>query len=283
MSNRRIALLVLIAATLVMALALTLLFFDRHAPRPSPKALAAAKKGMMTATAPKPKPKTVSILGFVSNVKPGTLLRPGQIGKIQVPADKMPKGAMPYSRAVEGRYYGSLLKVSGFGDRALMPDMVIRPGQSGFLTAVLKPGEQAITIRVDPVTDSAGLIWPGDHVDVLLLQSIPAVRLGHNLAIETVLHDVEIIATGSNLVRPNSVGQNTPTVTLEVTPQQAASLVLAEKLGALSLSVLSGRPAADPPSKPTWAYQVSSTIKALPRQDNITLFAGKNQQSVEVP
>ena len=47
-------------------------------------------------------------------------------------------------------------------------DHTVRPDQKGFLSAVLSPGKRAISVPVNDVTASAGLIGPGDYVDLLL-------------------------------------------------------------------------------------------------------------------
>ena len=50
---------------------------------------------------------------------------------------------------------------------------VMRPGDHGFLAAVLEPGMRAVTIAVDNTTGLAGLIWPGDQVDLILTRRSP--------------------------------------------------------------------------------------------------------------
>ena len=98
---------------------------------------------------------------------------------------------------------------------------VMRPGDHGFLAAVLLPGMRAVTVGVDAITGTAGLIWPGDRVDLILTQRSwnAACRSGHRVAAETVLTDV----AGDRhrpAARPgaHSIGSEQParTVTLEV-------------------------------------------------------------------
>ena len=55
---------------------------------------------------------------------------------------------------------------------------VVGPGQRGFLAAVLRPGTRAVTIRVGPATSYAGLIDPGDRVDVILSADLAGRRGG---------------------------------------------------------------------------------------------------------
>ena len=56
------------------------------------------------------------------------------------------------------------------GDVVLSAD-ALNPGDRGFLAAVLGPGMRAVTVGVDAVSGLAGLIWPGDRVDLILTQS----------------------------------------------------------------------------------------------------------------
>ena len=57
--------------------------------------------------------------------------------------------------------------------QVILPADIMRPGDHGFLAAVLTPGRRATSIGVDAVSGTAGLIWPGDHVDVILTQEMP--------------------------------------------------------------------------------------------------------------
>jgi pilus assembly protein CpaB len=98
-------------------------------------------------------------------------------------------------------------------------------------------------VGADSLTGTAGLIWPGDHVDVLLLQSIddPTRPLGKRIAAETVLTDTRVIAIDQQLAQGATPGStdNKPatTVTLEVTTKQAEQVEVATRLGRLSLVV----------------------------------------------
>jgi pilus assembly protein CpaB len=157
-----------------------------------------------------------------------------------------------------------------------LSNAVIRPGDHGFLAAVLLPGMRAVTVGVDAVSGAAGLIWPGDHVDVVLTQTLDdaSVPLGQRIAAELVLANVRVIATGQQLVQGTMPGAGTDkqqpppeatTVTLEVTPDQAERCEVATHLGPLSLVVHSSESApqaaltaALPP--PVWADEVSPAL-----------------------
>ena len=115
---------------------------------------------------------------------------------------------------------------------------------------------RAVSIAVDAVTGVSGLIWPGDHVDVLLTQhmNVAGAPLAESVFSETVLRNVRVIAidqkivqgaTGNAATAAASAGaQVYRTVTLEVSPPQAEKIAVAERLGALSLAM---RPASEEP------------------------------------
>ncbi len=202
-------------------------------------------------------------------------------------------GSVEFSVKAEDHFYGAMLRHDMSPGTPLTPADVLFPGTRGFLDAVLHPGQQAVTIPVNAITDSSGLLWPGDHVDVLLVQSLPAQREpGLNIAAERVLSDVEVIAAGSSLLHSSygnaQAALPVSAVTLAVTPRQAKHLLLAENLGGLDLSILSSRTKTAPTdsiaagSGPTWAYQVSPAIRDRDF-NSVTVFTGTAQQGYSVP
>ncbi|MEA2785063.1 MAG: pilus assembly protein CpaB [Candidatus Eremiobacteraeota bacterium] len=108
------------------------------------------------------------------------------------------------------------------------------------LSVVLKPGMRAIAIAVDRVKDVAGLIKPGDRVDVI---AVPG-RVGTETPVATtILRGALVLALGAQLessapISPAEV-QNAATVTLGVTPAQAAVLASADVNATLRLALRS--------------------------------------------
>ena len=122
-------------------------------------------------------------------------------------------------------------------------DDVLRPRDRGFLAAVLPPGTRAVSIAVDPVSGVGGLIWPGDRVDVILTQEIPAAGTTPKRVVgETVLNDVRVVAVDQDIVQGASPtagvsGRLASTVTLQASEGQAERLTVAGHLGRLSLAI----------------------------------------------
>ena len=154
------------------------------------------------------------------------------------------------------------------------------------------PACAPVTVGVDAVSGLSGLVWPGDRVDLILTQSqdgndVPPSR---RVSGETVLHDVRVLAIDRQLIQgatsESPESQAVRTVTLEVTPADAERVVVAAKLGHLSLSVVAvAQSAAVSDTTPsslragsgiTWGGDVSSALRRGPGTDGTTvrLFQG---------
>ena len=128
---------------------------------------------------------------------------------------------------------------------------VLGPRQKGFLATVLKPGSRAVTVRVGPATSHAGLIDPGDRVDVILSAEVALDGGDRSVFTRTIVEDVRVVAidrrpgTGAE---PKEGEERTEivTATLEASPAQGDRLALGEHQGALSLAVRSLAAAQDP-------------------------------------
>ncbi len=248
-----------IFGVLVAALVAVLVFAYSLVGHPKPPPVAAAP----------PPPPSEQILVAAKPLQAGVLLQPVDINTIHVLVSAAPAGAIVDSPANRASLMGALVRTQIAAGMPLRDDWLIHPGDHGFLAAVLAPGMRAVTVAVSAVTSSNGLIWPGDTVDVLLTQTIAGAPYARSIAAETVLSDVRVIATGAELAKNPAAGPSgggaTSTVTLEVTPEQAARCIVASHLGTLTLIVHSAQGAATktkgkaPPAplKPVWAGDVS--------------------------
>ena len=119
---------------------------------------------------------------------------------------------------------------------------VVGPGQKGFLAAVLRPGTRAVTIRVGTATSQAGLIDPGDQVDVILSAEL-SIDGGERIVFaRTIAEDIRVVAINRQVENREEAAFDPgdfATATLEATPAQADRLVLGEHEGRLSLAVRS--------------------------------------------
>jgi pilus assembly protein CpaB len=104
------------------------------------------------------------------------------------------------------------------------------------LAAQLSRGYRALTIQVDQVTSLAGQLAPGDQVDLLYSRGESAAT-----TIAPLLEGVRILATGADTdASPANASdvlqaREFSTVTLLVTAEDAARIVLAEQTGRITV------------------------------------------------
>jgi pilus assembly protein CpaB len=225
-------------------------------------------------------PVKVTALVMARSLPAGSLLKPEDLAVKELEQAALPPGGNLDTTEVRRSLNGAMLRRSaGAGDLVLSGD-VTRPGDHGFLAAVLQPGMRAVTVGVDAVSGTAGLIWPGDHIDLIMTQSQDGanVPVARRVSAETVLENARVIAIDQRLVQgasPNEKeGQTARTVTLEVTEEQASRVAVASRIGRLSLSVRAAELVAVPAVAPGAAPGAYGAIEAAPVRQNDLIWAG---------
>jgi pilus assembly protein CpaB len=237
----------------------------------------------------------VALLIAARPLRAGTLLKPEDLAAEQRAAKEVPAGARIDTEAARSDLLGALIRRNLAKGDVLLSSDALNPGDRGFLAAVLGSGMRAVTVGVDAVSGLSGLVWPGDRVDLILTQSqegndVPPSR---RVSGETVLHDVRVLAIDRQLIQgatsESPESQAARTVTLEVTPADAERVVVATRLGHLSLSVVAvaqttagqetGAPSQRPGNGITWGGDVSSALRGGAGGDGTTvrLFQGPSE------
>src|SRR5690606_38651953 len=111
----------------------------------------------------------------------------------------------------------------------------------GFLSAVLPSGMRAVSTRTSPQTGAGGFILPNDRVDVILTRRDQSADGGNQgYSSERVLENARVLAIDQTVEEQDGktvvVGN---VATLELRPEHAEILALAEQLGDLSLALRS--------------------------------------------
>jgi pilus assembly protein CpaB len=120
---------------------------------------------------------------------------------------------------------------------------LVGPEDRGFLAAALSPGMRAVTVPVTATSGLAGFVFPGDHVDIVLTESVSGSGDQPLKVSETILRNVRVLATDQRYTDKDQDGkvkvQQASNVTLEVTPKIAEKIAVAQSVGSLSLSLRS--------------------------------------------
>ncbi|MBP0445290.1 Flp pilus assembly protein CpaB [Roseomonas sp. SSH11] len=241
------------------------------------------------APAAPPPPPRARVLVAARAMPPGTLLKEGDLTVQELAPEAVPPGAALEDARLEMQ--GGLLRRFLEAGESLPRDEVLRPRDRGFLAAVLRPGRRAISVGVDVVTGAAGLIWPGDQVDLILTQELAAgdAPLGRRVIGETVLVDVRVIAVDQQFTQGASgtdptVPRIARTVTLEVSSDQAERVAVASRLGRIALTVRAIEPPQDvmPIGNPVFSADVSPALNAgmVSRGARMQVIQGGEKQEV---
>ena len=139
---------------------------------------------------------------------------------------------------------GAMTRLAFLRGEPIRNDKLVKNGQGGFMSAILPTGMRAVAIKIDGSGDSSagGFILPNDRVDVVRVyrdDEATKARGAEVLATQTILANVQVLAIGQILQDDNgkkvAVGSN---ATLELTPQQAELVVLAQHTGGSNLHLL---------------------------------------------
>jgi pilus assembly protein CpaB len=230
-------------------------------------------------------PAKDEILVATAALPPGTLLRAKDVvwhlsgtaepGQILRPAGAAGKANPELDQQARAEVYGAALRAGVSAGDPVSHGAIVKPGDRDFLQIVLSPGARAIAIPVATGGASTGILYPGDHVDVILTQTFkndpPLTRRSVG---ETVVENLRVLAIDAADSKPTSAGNSFGrTVTLEVTPEQAEKINVAAELGKLSLTLrgisatvgftADARQATS--VKPVWAGDVSPALSdAMP-------------------
>lgn len=182
-----------------------------------------------------PQIKTKPVVVAVNAMNYGRVLNPEDVRIVDYPEGAVPANAFATLEELLGAEGSSETrivlreispnepilrsKVTGFGERAT-------------ISAQLTPGMRAFTLRIDTVTGVAGFLLPNDRVDIFLTKGS---REG--LTSNLIMQNVKVIAVDQFSGDTNAIARVANTATVEVTPEDAQKLALAQQVGRISLSL----------------------------------------------
>jgi pilus assembly protein CpaB len=203
----------------------------------------------MVAPAPR---NSVEVLVAAVDLPVGNTVTTNDVRWISWPQDGVGQGMIRKEEAdvLNKEIVGALVRSGFVMNEPMRREKLIRPDGSGFLAAMLPSGRRAIAIGIDRAGNSTagGFVLPNDRVDVIKTgRQEGNTAPGDNLASETILTNIRVLAIGQNIQERNGekviVGE---TATLELDPRQVETVTLAQKTGTLSLALRSLADANEP-------------------------------------
>jgi len=185
-------------------------------------------------SAPQHKLETVPIYVALHNINLGDPIDGKMLSLQEWPKDKVPHGAISTLEELEGRRPRTAI-IEG---EPILEGKLLAVGQIADPIRAIKKGMRLKTIKVDAEKSAAGLLGPGDRVDVQLF-----VRKDQRTGVETakskiILQNIRVFAVDQTVQRsPDGTEERgiAKTVSLMLTPEQASKLSLAEQIGEISL------------------------------------------------
>lgn len=146
---------------------------------------------------------------------------------------------------------GSAVRLEIIAGEPIISSKLFHRGDSGFLSGVLAPGMRAVTVGVNPETSGGGFVLPGDRIDLVVIFDVLDTdevtgETTNRVVSETVLQDLRVLAVDQEVATESRRGEDGQpsgdtltevgeTVTLEVTPNEAQIVAVADQMGRLRL------------------------------------------------
>lgn len=128
---------------------------------------------------------------------------------------------------------GSVARVAMYDGEPLRRSKLIGEGQS-FMSSVLPSGARAVATSIAADTSAGGFILPNDYVDVIMTRRADQANGGaaNGFITETILKNIRVLAIDQT-IQEDEEGKKTrvgQTATLELTPQQAEIITVAQQM-----------------------------------------------------
>jgi len=158
----------------------------------------------------------------------GAKLQPVQLKTAGWPKSSLPAGFSADPNALNDRLTIAAIPA---GSPVLASSLApANEGAAGVLSYIIPQGHRAVTVAVNEVVGVAGFIMPDSIVDVVATVNSPYKSAGtDNRISKIILQNIKVLAIGQILDQKEGKPVTVPTVTLDVTPDQAEKLVIASE------------------------------------------------------
>jgi pilus assembly protein CpaB len=167
----------------------------------------------------------------------GFKLQPAVLKVTRYPADAVPPGAFRTVAEAASAQGGARIVLKDIGsNEPILPDRVSGPGGRANLSGSLGEGMRAVSLRANDVAGVGGFVLPGDRVDVLLTRSQDANAPDTSMT-QVLAENVRVVGVDQSDNQAADKPVVVKAITVEVTPDQAQVITLAQAVGAVSLTL----------------------------------------------
>lgn len=173
------------------------------------------------------------------DIAPKTKITPEMVSEVKVPPDYIQPGAVTSLDKV----VGVVVREQINSGEQVSERRLIREGKSVGFTGMIPRDKRAVTVAVNEVTGVAGFVKAGDYIDIVV--TFDAATAGDNVS-HVLMQNILVLATNRDTDTgvTDTTGKDSTkeinkggTVTMAVTPDEAAKLTLAEEKGKIRLAL----------------------------------------------
>lgn len=170
------------------------------------------------------------VVAAAADISVGTKLEAVHLKVIPLPKEVISKGNFTELEEAVGRVATQPL----YADEILLEKRLTQHTGGSPLAAVIENGKRALTVRVNDVIGVAGFLLPGNRVDVV---STKHENRGRESVSNTIVENLKVLAVDQTVSSDKNDPVIVRAVTLEVTPEQAESIVKATEEGKVQLTL----------------------------------------------
>jgi pilus assembly protein CpaB len=163
------------------------------------------------------------------DIAKGETLTDNKLKVVSWPEKNIPNGCVKDKQAVVGKF----VRADIYAEEPILSHKLIT-GDLGRLIMRIPEGKRAMTVRVNEASGVAGFICPDSRVDVLVTMDLGNKK---ERASKTILQNVPVLAIGQKMEQKDDKPVVVPTVTLELSLEEAEKLNLASQEGKISLAL----------------------------------------------
>jgi pilus assembly protein CpaB len=182
------------------------------------------------------KQATSPVVVAAAPIARGAALKPEMFKLASYPRESVPQGAFTTVQQV--------MKSPDGNPRSAVREMVANEpvvasklsgsGVNANLSGVLAPGMRAVSVKSSEVTGVGGFALPGDRVDVLVTRQVGSGQTASSV-LQVLAENVRVLGVDQSSDADKPVVSKA--VTIEVTPQQAQAIALAQAVGQVTLAL----------------------------------------------